>query len=122
MPLIIDLHDEARQATKLPRSIGNRHRVCIKCLPPSATEVTHSTLAFIAQYLTRLVSQRPFLHGYVLFVKEPVCGNLIDDGEAPLRIVLEDAKRLAAYVTVWVSPDLSESICMARKLVNFDIP
>ena len=79
MPLVIDLHDESWQATKLPWSIGNRHRVCIKCLPPSATEVTHSTLAFIAQYLTRLVSQRPFLHGYVLFVKEPVCGNLIDD-------------------------------------------
>ncbi len=37
---------------------------------------------------------------------EPVCGYLVDDGEAPLRIVLEDAKRLAAYVTVWVSPDL----------------
>ena len=106
MPLVIDLHDEPRQATKLPRSIGNRHRVCIKCRPPSATEVTHGTLAFIAQYLTRLVGERPFLHGYVLFVKEPVCGNLVDNGEAPQRIVLVDAEGLATYVPVGIRLNL----------------
>ena len=106
MPFVIDLHDEPRQATKLPRTVGNRHRVCIKCRPLSATEVAHGTLAFIAQYLACIIGQCPVLHRDALFVEEPVCGNLVDDGEAPLRLVLIDAEGLATYVTVGIRLNL----------------